>query len=162
MSHTLRNSFGQLYLVITHEPEQNWIRNEWRGVLSVDSVMQGAEAVLKVMRETSCCYLFNDNLAVVGSWNQANQWIAETWMPQALGLGLRRFAHIAPPGTFVQSSAEEMRKRVNDRFAMELFATPEAAQEWLQAAQELAQATDPAAPPAANTRPQEPQRGSVI
>lgn len=143
MSYILYNSFGQPYLTITHEPANNWIRNEWSGVLSVDSVKQGAEAVLDEMRATGCQYLFNDNRAVIGSWNQANDWIAQTWMPQALALGLRRFAHLVPPGTFVQASAEEMRKRVNDRFAMELFT--DAGEAWLRAAQEVAPLDEPSA-----------------
>ena len=135
MPHVLRNSFGHPYLTISHEPENNWIRNEWTGVLSVDSVMQGAQAVLDEMRRTGCQYLLNDNRAVVGSWNQANDWIATTWMPQALALGLRRFAHLVAPGTFVQASAEEMRKRAADRFAMELFADADEGAAWLRAAQ---------------------------
>ncbi|MBC7448870.1 MAG: hypothetical protein H7330_12510 [Hymenobacteraceae bacterium] len=135
MSHILRNAFGQPYLIITHDAENNWIYNEWRGVLSVNSVMQGADAVLGVMRQTGCQYLLNDNCAVVGSWNQANDWIAQTWMPKALELGLRRFAHLAPAGTFVQASAEEMKKRVNDRFAMALFTTAQEGTAWLREAQ---------------------------
>ncbi len=150
MKHILRNSFRLPYLTITYEPTNNWLRNEWQGVLSVDSVMQGADAVLATMKQTGCQYLLNDNRAVVGSWNQANTWIAETWMPQALAMGLRRFAHVALPGTFVQASAEEMRKRVNDRFAMELFAKIEEAEAWLRTAQHLAFSESPndaAAPP---------------
>ena len=136
MTRTLRNSFGQPYLTITHEPTEGWIRNDWRGVLSVDSVMQGASAVLDVMRATGCQYLLNDNQAVVGSWNQANDWIAATWMPQALALGLRRFANVASPGTFVQASAEEMRRQAGERFAMELFTDRDTAAAWLREAQE--------------------------
>ena len=106
---TLQNAFGHSYLTIVPEPAAGWIRNTWSGVLSVESVKQGAEAVLTVMQETGCHYLLNDNRAVVGSWNQANAWIADYWMPRALELGLRRFAHISPPGTFVQASAESTR-----------------------------------------------------
>lgn len=134
-SHTLRNSFGQVYLTITPVPADGWIYIEWCGVLSVDSVMQGAEAVLTVMQEVGGSYLLNDNRAVVGSWNQANAWIAENWMPRAVAFGLRRFAHVVPPGTFVQASAEEMRKRAADQFAMELFTSLEDAKEWLRVAQ---------------------------
>lgn len=142
MPTVLRNSFGQPYLTITYDDANHWIFNEWSGVLSVDSVMQGATAVLDVMKQTSCPYLLNDNLAVVGSWNQANDWIAQTWMPQALGLGLRRFAHIVQEGTFVQASAEEMRTRAGDQFAMELFPSRAAGETWLREAQ--------AAPPSAS------------
>ncbi len=137
MERILTNSFGQTYLTIRYERENNWIYNEWRGVLSIDSVMQGATAVLEIMRATACPYLLNDNLAVVGSWNQANDWIAREWMPQALELGLRRFAHVVAPGTFVQVSAEEMQKRAAERFAMELFSNVEEARVWLRQAQML-------------------------
>lgn len=138
MPTVLTNSFGLPYLTITHDPASGWIYNEWRGQLSVDSVIQGATAVLEVMRQTGHGYVLNDNRAVVGSWNQANDWIATEWMPRALELGLRRFAHLVPPGTFVQASAEEMRKRAQDRFSMELFSDLDLAQNWLREAQAAA------------------------
>lgn len=131
----LTNAFGQPFLTITYDPAHRWLHNQWQGMLSVGSVMQGATAVLEWMREHDCGYLLNDNLRVVGSWNQANDWIAQTWMPQALTLGLRRFAHVAPPGTFVATSAEEMHRRAADQFAMAIFPALTDAKAWLRAAQ---------------------------
>lgn len=135
MRQELTNGFGKRYLTIEHEPANGWIRNTWQGLLTVEMVMEGATAVLDTMRETGCHYLLNDNRAVVGSWNEANSWIEQTWMPQALAIGLRRFAHVVAPGVFGLTSAEEMLTRVGERFEMRLFGDEPTACVWLREAQ---------------------------
>ena len=134
MRRELKNSFGRIYLTISHDKTKSCIRNQWQGILAVENVIQGASEVLEVMRETGCRYILNDNRFVIGSWNQANDWIAEIWMPQAIEMGLRRFAHVVPAGMFGISSAEEMQKRVNDRFEMRLFKSNDEAKAWLDEA----------------------------
>ena len=137
MKRVLKNSFGKIYLTITHEEKNGWICNDWAGTLAVDNVMQGATEVMDVMRQTGCRYLLNDNRQVTGSWNQANDWIEQAWMPQALALGLRRFAHVVPAALFGVASAEEMLRRAGDRFEMRLFKSGTEAEEWLKAAQQV-------------------------
>ena len=137
MKKELKNSFGKVYLTITWDEKNGWIINNWEGMLSVENVMQGASEVLKVMRQTGCHYLLNDNRQVTGSWNQANDWIEQTWMPQALALGLRRFAHIVPSAMFGVTSAEEMLKRMGQRFEMRLFKSRQEAKQWLTDAQKM-------------------------
>ncbi|WP_400190955.1 hypothetical protein [Hymenobacter sp. B81] len=134
MKRELRTSFDKIYLTIEYDEASGWIYNNWQGVLPSDTVIRGAAEVLEVMRATGCHYLLNDNRLVVGSWNQANDWIEQQWMPQALALGLRRFAHVVSPGTFGRASVEEMLRRVDDRFEMHLFQDIDAARQWLHAA----------------------------
>ncbi|MBG8554680.1 hypothetical protein [Hymenobacter guriensis] len=129
------NSFGNVYLTVQHDAANQWIYNNWQGLLSTDAVIQGCQGVLQVLHATKCPYMLNDNRAVIGSWNQANDWIEQQWMPQALAAGLTRFAHVVAPGIFGQASAEAMHQRVGNRFEMRLFQDIEAAQNWLQLAQ---------------------------
>ncbi|WP_054412936.1 hypothetical protein [Hymenobacter sp. DG25A] len=131
------NSFGKVFLTVHHDAHHQWIYNEWRGLLSTDAVMQGCVGVLEVLRQTKCPHMLNDNRAVVGSWNQANDWIAQEWMPQALAAGLTRFAHVVAPGIFGQASAEEMHQRVGNLFEMRLFEDLQHARQWLQEAAAL-------------------------
>ncbi|KAA9339816.1 hypothetical protein F0P96_04145 [Hymenobacter busanensis] len=135
MKHELKTTFGKTYLTIEFDAAHGWIYNNWLGVIPSDTVVLGATQVLEVMRETGCHYILNDNRSVVGSWDQANDWIEQQWMPQALRLGLRRFAHVLSPGVFGRVSGEEMLRRVGDRFEMHLFDDVTAAQRWLREAQ---------------------------
>ena len=134
MRKDLKNSFGRIYLTISHDKTKSCIRNQWQGILAVENVMLGATEVLNAMRETGCQYLLNDNRFVIGSWNQANEWIANVWTPQAMELGLKRFAHVVPAGMFGVASAEEMQRQVDDRFEMRLFKSVDEAKTWLNEA----------------------------
>ncbi|QIX59691.1 hypothetical protein HER32_00175 [Hymenobacter sp. BT18] len=126
------NSFGKVYLTVQHDHGNQWLYNNWQGLLTTDTVMQGCEGVLRALEATGCTYILNDNRGVIGSWNQANDWIEQHWMPQALAGGLTRFAHVVAPGIFGQASAEAMHQRVGSRFEMRLFQDIEDAQQWLQ------------------------------
>jgi hypothetical protein len=128
----LKNSFGNKYLTISYDRENNWVYNYWSGMLSLENVMEGATEVLKFLKDTGCSMILNDNRTIIGSWDKANDWIEKEWMPEALTYGLRRFAHIVSPGIFGQASAEEMSVRAGDKFEMRLFKDLEEAQNWLR------------------------------
>ena len=134
MKKELTTSFDKIYLTIEFDAANAWIYSKWMGVLPTNTVILGCQAVLDFLRVKPCSQLLNDNRDVVGSWNSANDWIAETWMPQALALGLERFAHIVSPGIFGQASAAEMITRVGTQFEMRLFQDIEQAQAWLRGA----------------------------
>ena len=134
MPTTYTNSFGHPYLHLQWEEANDWIYARWQGLLSTDNVIKGGEYLLEVMQQTGCPYVLNDNREITGSWNQANDHIAQYWMPRALTLGLRRFAHVLAPGVFGQTSAEEMQRRAADQFQMALFPDLESAQAWLREA----------------------------
>ncbi|KUG08568.1 hypothetical protein [Solirubrum puertoriconensis] len=131
----LQNSFGKPFLTIQWDQVNNWVYSRWEGLLSKENVEKGGEQVLEAMQATGCRLLLNDNREVKGSWSQANDYIAQQWMPKAKALGLRRFAHILAPGLFAQQSVEEMLHRVDGRFEMRLFGSLGEATQWLKAAQ---------------------------
>jgi hypothetical protein len=139
MQQEFKNSFGKTFLSIEHDVGRNWLYNNWQGLLSTAAVMQGCTGVLRVLEATHCPYVLNDNRAVIGSWQQANDWIEREWMPKALAAGMHRFAHIVAPGVFGQASAEEMHLRVGSRFEMQLFQDMETARQWLLQSQSVAQ-----------------------
>lgn len=137
MRQEFANSFGTTYLTVEYDQPNNWIYNDWQGLLSTESVIQGSTGVLRVLEQTRCPYILNDNRHVLGSWKQANEWIEQTWMPLALVAGLRYHAHIVAPGVFGQASAEDMHLRVGLRFQMRLFESMAEAQAWLKAMQQV-------------------------
>lgn len=134
MKTVLTNSFDKVYLTIEFDRVNNWIYNNWTGVLPTDKVIQGGQATLDFLRENKCPHMLNDNREVIGSWNAANDWIAKNWVPQVVHLGLKRFAHIVSPGIFGQASAAEMVTRVGTQLEMRLFQNVELAKKWLREA----------------------------
>lgn len=134
MKKELINSFDKLYLTIELDEANQWIYANWLGVLPTEKVIEGCQATIEFLREFPCPHMLNDNRNVVGSWGSANDWIAQNWVPQALKLGLRRFAHIVSPGIFGQASAAEMITRVGSQLEMRLFQDIQAAQDWLREA----------------------------
>ena len=133
MKTTLTNSFDKVFLTIEFDAANQWIYNNWTGVLPTDKVIQGCQATIEFLRGNRCAHMLNDNRKVIGSWNSANDWIAANWMPQVLKLGLKRFAHIVSPGIFGQASAEEMVTRVGNQLEIRLFKDVELAKQWLSA-----------------------------
>ena len=135
MKKVLSNSFDKVYLSIAFDADNHWIYNNWTGVLPTEKVIQGCQATLDFLRDNPCPNMLNDNREVVGSWSAANDWIAQNWVPQALRLGLKRFAHIVSPGIFGQASADEMVTRVGTQLEMRLFKDVELAKAWLREAE---------------------------
>ena len=134
MKTTLTNAFDKVFLTIEFDAANQWVYNNWVGVLPTDRVIQGCRATIDFLRDNRCAHMLNDNRNIIGSWNSANDWIATNWMPQVLALGLKRFAHIVSPGIFGQASAEEMVTRVGNQLEIRLFKDLELAKAWLQSA----------------------------
>ena len=133
MKTVLTNSFDKVFLTIEYDATNQWIYNNWTGVLPTEKVIQGCQATIDFLRGNRCAHMLNDNREVIGSWNSANDWIAANWVPQVLTLGLKRFAHIVSPGIFGQASAEEMVTRVGNQLEIRLFKDVELAKQWLNA-----------------------------
>ncbi len=134
MKKEVTNSFDKVYLTIEFDQSNNWIYNNWVGVLPTDKVIQGCQATIDLLQDHRCPHMLNDNRLVVGSWNSANDWIAQNWVPKVLALGLKRFAHVVSPGIFGQASAAEMVTRVGTQLEMRLFQDIDLAKAWLRGA----------------------------
>lgn len=130
----LTNSFDKVYLTIEPDDANRWIYTNWIGVLPTELVIRGSSTILEVLQTSPCPRMLNDNRALIGSWSSANEWIAQQWIPQAVTLGLKRFAHIVSPGIFGQASAAEFVTRVGKQFEMRLFQDIELAKIWLREA----------------------------
>jgi hypothetical protein len=130
----LLNSFDNLYLTIEFDEANQWIYNNWVGMLPTEQVIQGCQAIIEMLQAHPCIHILNDNRAVIGSWSAANEWIDQHWTPQAVALGLKRFAHVVSPGIFGQASAAELATRVDKKFEMRLFQNIELAKIWLKEA----------------------------
>ncbi len=136
MKQELKNSLNHNFLTITYDAENCWVYNNWYGSQTLESVMQGAEACLKVLADHKCAYLLNDNRLVAGPWSQATEWIVTDWTPRAVATGLTHFAHVISPESLARLSAENMHHRIRGAFQMQIFEEAYKAEEWLKQARQ--------------------------
>ncbi|MEM9828987.1 MAG: STAS/SEC14 domain-containing protein [Bacteroidota bacterium] len=128
---SVKNALGNDLIQIEYDEANGWLYTRWIGDLTVEDVETGGEKMLEQVKEKSCQKVLNDNRDVIGSWDEANEWIAQNWMPRALAAGLKKFAHVISPDIFSALSAEEMITQVNG-FEMRIFEDEEEAKSWLR------------------------------
>ena len=128
----LKNKFGKIYYSVEYDQANGWNYSNWTGYVTVEEVKQACLEGLALISSNRCPDLLNDNSLIAGPWSGANDWIATVWMPQALRLGLKRFAHVVSPNVFSAMSASQLVNRVEGmNFEMRIFQTRAEAQKWL-------------------------------
>ena len=136
MRQEFKTSAGTTFLLTEFDRENNWIYNNWQGLLTMESIMEGSQGILEILQQTGCPYMLTDNRQLLGSWKQANNWLEQIWVPQALAAGMTYYAHISAPGVFGLASAEDMHLRVGSHTEMYLFENAEEATAWLRQMQQ--------------------------
>ena len=133
MKKEIKNSQGEVYYTVEYDPLHYWNYSNWIGYVKASDVVTACEEGLTLIQANRSPRLLNDNRQITGPWHEANDWIATTWMPQALSFGLKRFAHIVSPNVFSALSAQQLVSQVEAmNFEMRIFQDPAVAQEWLR------------------------------
>ena len=74
--------------------------------------------------------MVNNNSNLRGSWDHANDWIAEVWLPRALALDLKKLSHIVSKDIFTTLSFEEMQTNIAGKIDSHYFPSFEEAEKW--------------------------------
>ncbi|OJJ21999.1 hypothetical protein BKI52_08135 [marine bacterium AO1-C] len=138
MIEQLRDEEGKVFYEAEYWPDKNILCTKWAGdFMPVEQVKQGAMQMLAALKANPVPFCLNDTRNVVGVWDEANDWIAEFWMPEAIKLGLKKFAHVYPEELYSRLSAQFMQQnseKVADPtvFEVKLFKNDQGqATEWL-------------------------------
>lgn len=133
MKTELHNPLGKRYLTVEFDATNGWIYNNWEGIISSESIIEGCHEILRLMEQVKSPLMLNDNRQLINSWGTTTQWIDQVWLPQAMELGLRRFAQLVSPGIMGQASAAEFYTLVHTKIELKLFEDLEQAKAWLHA-----------------------------
>jgi hypothetical protein len=131
VDYSVKNKLGEVYFTSSYDETNGWIYNEWTGDVTVEEVIEACKVSIEYLEEIKPSKILNDNSQLSGSWDEANDWIAQNWMPRALAAGLKKFAHIMSSDVFGALSAEEMVTKVSD-FEMRIFSNRADAEAWLK------------------------------
>ncbi len=138
MKEKLRDEEGNIFYESEYWPDKNIFYARWNGdFMPLDQIKQGAMLMLEQLKARPTPFCVNDTRQVTGVWDEANDWIANFWMPEAIKLGLKKFAHIYPEELYSRLSAQFMHQNSQEVadpnvFEMKLFKnSQDQAIEWL-------------------------------
>lgn len=128
----LSKFYGDVFFVAEYMHDNDYIYARWYGVQSVETVKQGGQKLLDMLREKPCNKLLNSNKNVIGSWDMALDWVKSEWVPQAQALGLHYFAQVFPASYYATLTAGSLVQRINEDFEIRTFEDDAEAAVWLR------------------------------
>ncbi|GAA4315783.1 hypothetical protein [Nibribacter koreensis] len=132
MESTWHLSHEHAHISIFYDEINNWVYVKWAGHMNGEDVLMAAKAYLGLQEKWKCPNLLNDKSQVTGDWEDVNNWLEYEWLPDAVNLGLKRFAHVLSQNFQQMTSAKDMIERFSEYCEAALFWDVEMAQKWLQ------------------------------
>ena len=129
---SLKRVFGDVYFTAKRMPDNAFILCQWYGLQSVETVMQGGNTYLEMIKEKPCAKLLNSNKEVIGSWDMALEWAENVWTPSVRAAGLRYLAQVVPTGFYSAKTIETLIFRIEGEFEIKTFDDEELAERWLR------------------------------
>lgn len=126
------NNLGRPICTTEFQKDNNWIFCDWEGFANLEAIKEWGESFLKVLKETKCSYLLNDDSKSTGPWTSALDWIESYLIPAVIENGLRYYAHVVSESTFSALSANELKMKVGGVLEMNTFTSLDEAKKWLK------------------------------
>ncbi|GGF26525.1 hypothetical protein [Hymenobacter cavernae] len=95
------------FLIISHDPDNQWIYADWQDELGLEQVKRGTEAILACLHQTSCNKLLNDNTNVQAATWYFSDWVASEAMPRYAEAGLQYIAWVLSPSLDCRMYADQ-------------------------------------------------------
>jgi hypothetical protein len=91
------------------------------------------ESLLRLIRAHGVCKILGDDTALPTVPSEDQEWIAQNWMPRAIGSGLRFVANKPPESYFGKLSIRSIQALAPPDLQFRSFEEMREAREWLQA-----------------------------
>jgi PAS domain S-box-containing protein len=105
---------------------------EWDGFQSLHSIKTGCLKLLDAVKAQSAKYIFNDNTDVIGTWNEAIDWVAAEFFPMLQNAGVTHIAWVYSSSTFARLSADMTIANINTDIVVKTFDDAAKARRWLK------------------------------
>lgn len=128
----LRKANGDVFFEAVRMTDNSFIKANWIGLQSLESIVMGSNLLLSMLREKPCSALLNSNSELVGPWEVGVKWLAMKWAPEAKAFGVRYFAHVLSHGIFGKRSFQTLLPLIENEFDVRSFDDETAAEEWIK------------------------------
>ena len=124
--------YQEIDVTVSWDPINKWLSVDWRNVPSQQTVINGCEAMLKLLIAKQATLVFNDNGQITGTWVRASKWVAEKWFPRMIAAGLEKFAWIESPASTLSVISAKRSASKNKEGVIRLFKDKSEAENWLR------------------------------
>ena len=121
---------------LSQEPA-GWLRATWRGFISPEEALRGADNYLQALQGLRNPCLLNDNVELMGPWFDSIDWLERIWVPQAVQMGLRYVAHVVQADSLSDILTVHFNKGTAGVLELQIFQQVPEAEEWLRACQRV-------------------------
>lgn len=130
----VKNKLGQIYYTAQYNEQENFMDGAWFGYVSAEEVIEAVKQVMTTFDHLRITKSLNDSSKGEGSWDEANEWLGQNWIPQAIANGMEKFAFVVSPDIFSAMSSEDLATKIpGTAFEMRTFSTKADAEAWLRA-----------------------------
>lgn len=127
-----RTVLGDVYNRTIFEERNKYVYLRWYGTfITVNEIADVGNWELDECEKRGVTRIINDNRELHGSWDHANDWNGNVWLPRALGMGINKLAHIISENIFEKLSADEMVQIFADKIEVRTFKDFESAEAWI-------------------------------
>ncbi len=131
----IRNANGEVYAVLTYEPNKNYLLMKWIGFCTEEEVKQASLKMLEWQRnegqKKGCKFHIHDTNEIESAWAGLVDWINNELFPKSYEAGLRYNISILSPDLFSRLSSLALSQRHNVRVPTVLCETLSQAERWL-------------------------------
>jgi len=119
-------------LNIAYDEQRHWLVVDWVGFQNRNTVKDGCNRILSMLKTHQCSHILNNNSNVLGGWMEACDWIVNKWLPVAQHAGLLHLAWVYSPSTFSKLSTIYTLSKYNGDITAKAFADMESGLNWLE------------------------------
>lgn len=124
--------FKTLGIEIEYDNTARCIIADWKGFHSLHTVKTGCIKLLDALSAYNCTKILNNNSNVLGTWDNAVDWVVNEWFPLAEAAGLQYIGWVYSSSTFSRLSADLTINKSAGNIIHKTFESLEEANNWLK------------------------------
>ena len=119
------------YIDLSYVPK-GIIFHGWTGFRTTDQMKKVLDGhFMDIFKKSKCKAALVESSKMSGSFDEANEWLANIFMPKLIGLGLTKVAVVLPHNIFAQMAVDEWDKKIGG-FSSRNFGSVNDAVTWLK------------------------------
>ncbi|TLV01625.1 hypothetical protein FEN17_18770 [Dyadobacter luticola] len=133
----LKNAAGEVYAVLTYEPNKNYLLMKWVGYSTEEEVKLASSKMMDWQQKEGllrkCKFHVHDTKEIEGAWIGVVEWIEKEMFPFCYQFGLRYNLSVTSPDLFSKMSSVALHQMNSGLVPTILFETLSQAESWLMA-----------------------------
>lgn len=120
-----------------YSEENSYLKIDWKTKVASEQIRQGLQEALEIMQANGIKKLVSNTMQCSSSWTSSNDWIAFTWLPQALQNGLQRVAFVTSDDVMQRISIDNLKTKLQKKYRFihryfQVFQQDHNALDWLK------------------------------